>query len=181
MCIRDSLLIEVCTYDNKQYVSVPAICAAIGIAANKQELRLQSNPQFNPDHMVGMGLDGKARQLLALPLEEVGMWLCSINARKVKESIRDILIQFQKHCQVELHAAIMGQAGIARVAALESQVDTLTTLMEGISKQLNTVLEENALLKQTNEAMWKSRRFEATSASYGMHSAKARKTAVENF
>lgn len=136
-----NLIADVSAFNNKQHVAITPICEAIGIASNKQSHRLQGNPQFNPNLMVGVGADGRKRELLMLPLEEVGMWLCNINSAKVKESVRDVLVAFQRHCQVELHAAITGMAGTDRVAALEKQVYVLTEQVSTLTVQMGKMLD----------------------------------------
>ena len=172
------LIAEIASYGNKQHVAITPICEAIGIAPNKQRERLQDVPQFNPYHMVWVASDGKQREMLMLPVEEVGMWLCSINARRVKEEVRDVLVAFQKHCQVELHAAITGTAGMARVAALEEQMIKLSSLVEELVAERATDKATIAALTATNESLWKARGYEGSAASYTMHAAKERKKAV---
>lgn len=138
---------NVFTKDGKEYVCITPICEAIGVAPNRQAARLSRNPQFSPDHMVAPSQGGQ-QTFICLPIEEVGMWLCSINASKVKSEIRDILIAFQRHCQVELYMALTGQAGLERVRALEEQVFLLAS-------QMQRLLEENLNMRQQVEDLVK--------------------------
>jgi hypothetical protein len=138
-----NVIAEVSAFNNKQHVEITPICAAVGIAAFSQRRRLQSNPQFNPHHMMGVGADGKQREMLMLPVEEVGMWLCGINSARVNESVRGVLLEFQKHCQTELYAAITGIAGTDRVAALEKQVADLTVQ---VSKMVDFMASQQATI-----------------------------------
>jgi hypothetical protein len=135
-----NVVAELYTKQNKEHVSITSICDAIGIESYRQGQKLKSMPQFNPLHMEGVALDGKKRNLIALPVEEVGLWLCGINTKRVKKDVQEILLKFQKHCQVELHEAITGRAGIARVAALEKQNLEM-------SKQISTLIEALADVK----------------------------------
>lgn len=165
-----NLIADLAVYNNKQCVAITPICDAIGIAANMQRKKLQNNPQFTAYVNISPSTGGH-QDTLMLPVEEVGMWLCNINARRVKEEVRDVLIAFQKHCQVELHAAITGTAGTARVAALEDQVSRLTNLV-------TRLVEENQVLTSTVNSLWRAKGYEGKAASYSMHAAKARKNSV---
>lgn len=127
-------------FSNKQHVAIAPICQAIGLDSYTQGRKIRANPQFSPQLMLAPS-SGGMQETLMLPVEEVGMWLCGINALRVKEEVRDILVAFQKHCQVELHAAITGMAGTDRVAALEEQV-------RAISAQLTQVIEANRKMMQ---------------------------------
>ena len=172
------LIAEIASYGNKQHVAITPICEAIGIAANMQRKKLQESPQFTGYVSISPSSKGP-QETLMLPVEEVGMWLCGINARRVKEEVRDVLVAFQKHCQVELHAAITGTAGMARVAALEEQMIKLTSLVEELVAERAKDKATIAALTATNESLWKARGYEGSAASYTMHAAKARKRAVE--
>ena len=89
-----------------EMVAVSPICEAIGVEEYRQIQKLQSNPQFSCLHMSATGSDGKSYQMACLPLEEVAMWLCNISANRVKPEVREILIGFQRHCQMELHVLV---------------------------------------------------------------------------
>lgn len=136
---------QVVRHLGKDYAAITPICAALGIEEYRQIEKLKKTPQFNPLHMSGVGADGKKRQMACLPIEEVGSWLSGINANKTKPEVRDILISFQRWCQVELHAAIQGNAGIEVVSKLERAVEALTIMVlqqgEIIKHQGNVISE----------------------------------------
>lgn len=134
------LLVEVSAFNNKQHVAITPICEAIGIRPHGQAARLQNNPQFSPT-LICAPSNGGAQEMLMLPLEEVGMWLCNINSARVKESVKEVLIAFQRHCQVELHAAITGMAGTDRVSALEKQVADLSAQLTAFTAQMGKMLD----------------------------------------
>lgn len=136
-----NLIAEVSAFNDKQHVAIAPICEAIGIDTYTQGKKLKNNPQFMPQHILGHDALGREKEMLMLPVEEVGIWLCNINSAKVKETVKDILIAFQRHCQVELHAAITGMAGTDRVAALENQVAALTAQVGRLTDQVGKVLD----------------------------------------
>ena len=131
--------------------------------------------------------------MFCLPIEQVVPWLFTINSNKVKKGeVRDNLLRFQIHLGKELDRVARGLISSSETAELKAMVVTLMKQMETLSTQLGTVQAElsevrtelkevkaeNILLRQTNEAVWKARSHEASSASYGMHAAKARKSIV---
>jgi hypothetical protein len=111
---------------SKDWVAIRPVCEAVGVDEYNQTKKLKSNPQFSCHLIMATGADGKQYNMACLPLEEVAMWLCGINANRTKPEIRDVLISFQKWCQMELYAAINGHAGTERIAFLERVVGALT-------------------------------------------------------
>lgn len=135
-----NIIAEVSAFNNKQHVAIAPICEAIGIMTHGQNEKLKKSPQFSPT-VICVPSAGGMQNSVCLPIEEVGMWLCNINANRVNPEIRDILIQFQKHCQVELHAAITGMAGTDRVAALEKQVTELVAQNKFITERMGQMMD----------------------------------------
>jgi len=115
------LFVDVYSKDNKEMVAITPICRAIGIDTPSQIAKLKGNPAFTPRDIPWHDSLGRSQDMVFLPVEEVGVWLCTINTKKVRADVAPILFAFQKHCQVELTAALRGDAGIARVEALEKQ------------------------------------------------------------
>lgn len=148
-----NIIAELYTRGNKECVTITPICEAIGIRPHGQAARLKNNPQFNPTDICGVGADNKNRDMICLPVDEVGMWLCQISAAKVKPEVREVLVEFQKHCQVQLHEAITGRAGTDRIEALEAQmakmVDMMHSMQETIlhlTRQLNPIAESEDIM-----------------------------------
>jgi len=134
------LLVDVYSKDNKEMVAITPICQAIGIRPHMQAARLFKNSQFGPSHMSAPSAGGP-QDMVFLPVEEVGMWLCTINARKVKAEVSEILIAFQKHCQVELTAALNGSAGIALTRQLQQQVVELGKMLIELRNDMGSMKE----------------------------------------
>lgn len=133
--------------EGRKWVAITPICNAVGVESAKQAAKLKRNPQFNPRHMVGGSQDGKQRDMLCIPLEEVAMWLCGINANKVRPEIRDALISFQKWCQLKLFEAMSSDSSAKEVAdlkelvlALSQTVTSLTQTVTGLGTKVNGVV-----------------------------------------
>jgi hypothetical protein len=125
-----NVVAEIYTKQNKEHVAIAPLCDAIGISANMQRKRIKADPKFTGYDNISRGRDGKNRTFICLPVEEVGLWLCGINTKRVKKDVAPILLAFQKHCHIELHAAITGKAGIVRVEALEKQMADMVQIMK---------------------------------------------------
>ena len=123
----------VVTVSGKDMVVGKPVCDAIGVDEDGQRRKLLSNPQFNCQPILVVAADGKTREMWAVPLEEVAMWLCGINANRVKPEIKDALISFQKFCQMELYLAVTGQAGSHKVDRLEKTVEMLAREVSRLS------------------------------------------------
>lgn len=87
-------------------IALRPLCEALGLNWSGQREKLVKNPQFSCVDSHTTGADGKQYNMTTLPVEELGMFLCGINARRVKPEIRDQLITFQKKLQVIIDRAI---------------------------------------------------------------------------
>ena len=123
----------VVTVSGKDMVVGKPVCDAIGVDDRAQQRKLENNPQFSCGLITATGTDGKSYEMWAIPLEEVAMWLCGINANRVKPEIKDALISFQKFCQMELYLAVTGQAGSHKVDRLEKTVEMLAREVSRLS------------------------------------------------
>lgn len=103
--------------------------------------------------------------MLCIPVKQLGMWLCTVNANRVKPEIREKLIQFQMHLQVAIHDALTGRVSWEVVEALRAEVNE-------IRQHVQFLIQENAQLRQ---ALADSADYHASAAAYGMHAAKKTK------
>lgn len=110
-------------HDGKPYFAVRPVCEALAIDFKSQLSKLKSNPQFSCGDITTVAGDGRQRDMVVLPVEEMGMWLCNINARRVKPEIREKLIAFQKHMQVVIHMHMGGFVSRELVEALRTELE----------------------------------------------------------
>jgi len=125
----------------KQWVAIAPICNALGLESYRQCQKIQSNPQFNPLHMWGVGSDGKTREMLCIPSDEIGMWLCGINANRTKPEVKDRLIVFQKRMQIAIYAAMTGKATEEMMQVLVKEMHELRKSYAGIVAEMTAMKE----------------------------------------
>jgi hypothetical protein len=165
--------------DGAKFVLRPA-CTAIGLAPNGQQERIKSDPRFTWEDILSRDSLGREQVMFCIPVEQVVPWLFTINSNKVKKGeVQENLLRFQTHLGKELNRVAVGLIGSEKTAVLEAAVESLTKQMSAVVEQVQYLLADNAELRKTNEFLWKARGFEASSASYGMLAAKARKQAVD--
>lgn len=158
-------------------VAIKPLCAALSIAWQRQCEKVTSDPRFNCHHMRMVGADGKNREMICLPAEQVPMWINSINSNKVGEEKRAALLELHKFFGFALNEFSRG-----RYVTQDQHDKDMLEVREQLKLAIRTIeklVEENRLLKETNESLWKARRFEGSAASYEMHAAKARKKVME--
>jgi len=82
------------------HVAMKPICESIGLDWASQFSRIKRHPVLKSTvAMITMVADdGKAREMLMLPIEYLNGWLFGIDANKVKESAKENVIEYQKEC-----------------------------------------------------------------------------------
>ena len=99
------------TRDNSQWVPIKRICENIGITSQTQIGKIKKDPKFNWKDILAVGFDGKNREMVCIPLEEVESFLFNINVQKVGSNktdeerleIRRKLSLYQSRCIEVLH------------------------------------------------------------------------------
>lgn len=95
------LTIEV---DRKAFTAMRPIVEHMGLAWSTQYQKIIRNKdKFNCVHMNTVGKDGKTRKMFFMDAEDLNAWLFSINASKVRPTLRDLLISYQRECVVALY------------------------------------------------------------------------------
>jgi hypothetical protein len=86
------------------YVPVRPICDYMGVDWSAQFRRINRDPVLSAEVIpcvvvtATQGQPDQRREMLCLPLDMVNGWLFGINANRVKEELRDRLIQYQREC-----------------------------------------------------------------------------------
>ncbi|EFI1398499.1 TPA: phage antirepressor N-terminal domain-containing protein [Escherichia coli] len=114
------------------YVAMKPIVENLGMSWSTQQTKLMKQiSKFNCVHMNMVAADGKLRKLLCLPLKKLNGWLFSINPEKVRDDIRDKLIQYQEECFTVLHD--YWTKGKAENARKKTSVDDRTPLRDAVN------------------------------------------------
>jgi phage antirepressor YoqD-like protein len=82
--------------DEGLFVSVKRVCEALGIDPKTQREKLQAAPWAVGGLIPSTGTDGKRYEMFAVHLDTLPMWLAGIDAGRVAEHVRPVLVLFQK-------------------------------------------------------------------------------------
>ena len=69
----------------------------LGLDWSTQREKLQ-DPLFNCGHMPSVGVDGKQREMMILPVKSLPAFLFSINPKKVREDLQEKLAYYRLEC-----------------------------------------------------------------------------------
>ena len=90
----DGKVIETVTGpDGKPWISVRSVCEAIGVEVYRQHQRLQNHPTFKVSTYVVPSAGGE-QNTLCISLDQLNLWLGSINPMRTQEPVRSNLIAY---------------------------------------------------------------------------------------
>jgi len=90
--------------DGKRLVPVRPLAENLGMSWSTQHAKLVRDGRFNCVHMNTVGADGRDRQMLCLPVEQLSGWLFSINPNKIKDEHKRAKVKlYQAECVTVLH------------------------------------------------------------------------------
>ncbi len=96
------------------------MCDALGLASNKQALKLEQSGWAALARTVSTGADGKSYEMLTLDLDSVPMWLATIQVSRVAKSMQPKLLQYQLHCAKVLRDHFSGAPQEAAIRVIDS-------------------------------------------------------------
>ena len=101
--------------DGESYVPIRPLCDYLGLSWTGQFERIQRDAVLSEVAATVRvtrteGQREVARELLALPLKYLNGWLFGVNANRVKDELREKLIQYQKECYDVLAQAFQARA-----------------------------------------------------------------------
>jgi|GEM_PF-3432034 len=82
--------------DGQDWVPLKPVCEGLGLNWAGERSRLKHDSKFTCRFMRLDGTDGRARDFLCLPACQLAGWLVSINADRVRDSVREMVTQFQQ-------------------------------------------------------------------------------------
>ena len=101
-------------------IALRPLVECLGMSWSTQAHKILRNPQFTCVHMNTHDSIGREQEMLCIPVQQVGMWLCTVNANKVRADIKDKVLQFQMHLQVVIHDALTGRVTREAMQRLEA-------------------------------------------------------------
>ncbi len=97
--------LTVITHDSLQLVAMKPIVEAIGLQWEAQYKRIQRHPVLKAAmSIMDIPSSGGVQRTACLPLDYLNGWLFGVDVNRVREEIRDTLIQYQRECYQVLAA-----------------------------------------------------------------------------
>ena len=97
--------------DGRQQIYVPVrpLCEYLGLNWSGQQQRINRDPVLSEVKGVCViHTPGGSQEMLCIPLDFLNGWLFGVNASRVKESVRERLITYQRECYRVLADAFIG-------------------------------------------------------------------------
>jgi len=117
--------------EGEQFVALKPLCQALGINYERQRQKIQKNPQFTGIVHMDYSFDS-SQKMLCIPVREIGMWICSINAKKVKPDVKEKVIAFQKYLQEVIYQALFHGVTPKEFCQLKSDLQNLTEIVQDL-------------------------------------------------
>lgn len=129
--------IEAAQLDGEVWVPIRPVCEALGVSQQGQLAKLRAKPWATIKMIFTVADDGKARQLAAVDLRSLPLWLATIEPSRVKPEARPALVAYQREAAEVLYRhflappapvmvpTIPGTIEAARIEGLEARVRKL--------------------------------------------------------
>lgn len=138
--------IEAVKQGNDVYVSVRRACEHLGIDYPTQTVKLKLQQWACVGLIPIHDTTGRKQEAFMLHLDSVPMWLATIDAGRVNESARPLLIAYQKEAAKVLRDHFFGQK-----LALPSYSEALRQLADSLEAKENLEKEKQTLLLQSKQ------------------------------
>lgn len=126
--------------DSVPLVPLRPFCDHLGIDWGSQFTRVKNDPALAPTVVMitTVAEDGKQREMVALPLNALFLWLAKINAGKVAPARQDLLIAFQMEAGMVLFRAWLGwrQGAPAPLLKGEAPDGALLREIDGVPRSI---------------------------------------------
>lgn len=142
----------VATSDEQKLVPIKPICEALGIAFERQSVKLKEHPILAPTVTLAVMVanDGKSREMICLPMKYIFGWLFTVNPANVNEDARDNLIRYQKECYDALYNHFTARTEF--VEQKQKEIDRQLTIVEEAKEHFksakNVLTDAEAKLKK---------------------------------
>lgn len=141
--------------DGEIYVPIKPICAALGVNYSTQLEKIQADETFSDSTVPLRGMvasDGKAREMICLPLWLCFLWLGTINPKNVAESARPAVISYRIECAKALYEHFTGSMR-RTIETNNAEIELLQQINSAISDEK----EAKARCKTAEDALNKLR------------------------
>ncbi len=132
---------------NEAWVVVKRICENLGVAPWNQIKKIQENKAYdNLYHAIMVQQPSGAKETFCIHLDALTLWLASIQPGRVKEEVRDKLIQYQRECMTVLTAHFFGKTNTPPSPSLDGS--TLGALLQQNAALVANINNTSAILNQ---------------------------------
>lgn len=131
-----------------QPIPLRPLCDRLGVDADTQARKLRGKPWATTVIITAVADDGKVREMVAIPLRAVPLWLATIHPAKVAPSARPMLEAFQAEACDVLYRHFAGapstglgvlETQAAEVARLRGQMAALAADADELKRKLAAV------------------------------------------
>lgn len=132
--------LEALENDGRVWAVVKRVCENLGIDTPTQQTKLSSLPWATTGIIPAVALDGKQREVFAIELDSLPMWLATIHASKVRAEVRERLVIYQREARQVLADHFFGrtkqapQEDVER-AYLRGKVEALEMAMRLLGRE----------------------------------------------
>lgn len=130
-------------HGSEPYVAMRRVVENIGLAWQSQIIKLRENAdRFSCHDIVTTGADGKAYQMLAMPVAKLNLWLASINPNKITDPDKRQRLQwYQEESAIALHD--YWTKGVAVRGDMDGMVTNLDpTVMRALGGMIKGIVQK---------------------------------------
>lgn len=140
------------------FVPLRPLAELLGVSWAGQYERIQRDPVLNEvtRSVRVTRTQDQAREMVCLPLDYLNGWLFGINANRVKASIRERLLRYQRECYQVLAEAFMGGAPQTAVSRAESTLLQVREMGLAIARMAEEQIEFDRRLATTEDRLDKA-------------------------
>lgn len=116
--------------DGRVWVILKRLCEALGLDFSSQVAKLREKPWATMALITTVAEDGKDREMLALDLDSVPMWLVTIDPARVAEPLRPKLVRYQRYLKQVISDHVFGRAPKVAVSQFSKAKGYVQELVE---------------------------------------------------
>ncbi len=146
--------IAVIEKDGTQYVAMKPIVEAMGLEWKKQQELIKRDPVLSSvtTIMVVTGADGKAYEMICLPIDYLNGWLFKVPASRYTGKRKETIIRYQKECYRVLFE-YFHNGGAINPDATDSQITALLNAYEQKAYECACYKLENKQMRQSIDTL----------------------------
>ena len=135
------------------YVAMKPICENLGLDWAGQYRRIQRDEVLNSTVVMTTTVaeDGKAREMLCLPIDYLNGWLFGVDVSRVNSEVKDVLVTYKKECYQVLHDYWFKGATVLPTQPVSQTEDKMRALAFVISQTSLAPIAKETLLITTAE------------------------------